>query len=329
MLFTGLKGIGKATFAHRLAKFLLVHGRQDTDTGSSLFGDEALPATFPTNMNTNPNETDIRLYLNNAHPDCKVVERLYDDSKNTYKPSVEVDEVRKITPFLHMKSHSGGWRIVIIDDADTMNRNAQNAILKILEEPPKKTVIILIAHRPGRLIPTIHSRTQRVAFSPLSDQTVTGLVEKSSQSSLSSAEAMAQAVSMAHGSVGEALDMLEEGGSEYLQIFFQLLSSYPRTDWALVHKQADMLSKKGANAYPIFTRMVLKSLQNVIASKGKNKPMADFFLKQSGIVALHDNNSLDKLLGIYDKLDIHFQKIEHANLDKKQGILHAMQLICQ
>lgn len=141
LMFTGIKGIGKATFAHRLAKFLLTHdkGGLNDDAGAGLFGDALPEPEFSyTSLDTDPEATDVKLYLASAHPDALTVERPYDDAKDRYKDAIDVESVRKIEPFLRMTASDGGWRIVVIDDADTMNRNSQNALLKILEEPPKK-----------------------------------------------------------------------------------------------------------------------------------------------------------------------------------------------
>ncbi len=84
-----------------------------------------------------------------------------------FKTVVTVDEIRRVNRFLSMTSHDGGYRVVIVDPADDMNVNAANALLKNLEEPPSRTVFILISHSPGGLLPTIRSRCQMVRLSPL------------------------------------------------------------------------------------------------------------------------------------------------------------------
>lgn len=80
---------------------------------------------------------------------------------------IKVDDVRTINEFLSKKSSNDNWRVVIVDSIDEMNANGANAILKILEEPPYKTIIMLISHNPGRLLPTIKSRCAKLALRPL------------------------------------------------------------------------------------------------------------------------------------------------------------------
>src|SRR6202007_1846163 len=80
-----------------------------------------------------------------------------------------VDEVRKLAGFFGMTSGAGGWRVAIVDTADDMNANAANALLKMLEEPPSRAMLLLLTNAPGRLLPTIRSRCQRLQLRPLGD----------------------------------------------------------------------------------------------------------------------------------------------------------------
>ena len=121
LIFTGPKGIGKATMAYRFARYLLKNGTPDK-AQDSLFG--APPA--PENLFVSPDDPIFRRVSSGGHADMMSVERAYDTVKNRYKSGVEVDEIRKVAPFLRMTAADGGWRVVIIDDADTMNRNSQN-----------------------------------------------------------------------------------------------------------------------------------------------------------------------------------------------------------
>lgn len=171
LIFAGPEGVGKSTMAYRLARFLLSGKAErppEEEDGGGLFGEELSPLPVPENLYIAPDDPVFKRVASGGHPDFFVVEKQYDEKKNRVKDSVAVDDVRKVAPFLHMKaSYEAGWRVVIIDDADTMTRSAQNAILKILEEPPAKALLILIAHRPGALLPTIHSRSRVMAFPPL------------------------------------------------------------------------------------------------------------------------------------------------------------------
>jgi DNA polymerase-3 subunit delta' len=327
LLLTGLKGIGKATFAHRLAKFLISAGQGQADPAQdALFGGDELPAAQPDTLDSRPEDKAVRLYVQGAHPDCKLVERVYDDSKNRYKDAVDVAEIRKIAPFLRMSASDGGWRIVIVDDADTMNRSAQNALLKILEEPPKKTLIMLIAHRPGRLIATIHSRVQRLAFQPLSDAHVQQLLSHSENPP--SAMQAAQLTAMAQGSIGNALELWEEGGLESLDLVLATLETYPNIKWATLHKSLDPLTRAGQDqAYKLFQKLSYSVLRDVTAAKARGLALPDYLNNAAGIQQLMQRKTVPQLAQLTEEMLAHYNRANAANLDKKQALLHAIHLI--
>src|ERR1700688_1149105 len=102
-----------------------------------------------------------------GHADLLTVERAYDPHRRRLRGEIVVDDTRAIGTFLRLTPAEGGWRVVIVDGADEMNRNAANALLKILEEPPQQALLLLVAHSPGRLLPTIRSRCRRFPLAPL------------------------------------------------------------------------------------------------------------------------------------------------------------------
>ncbi len=110
--------------------------------------DLAVPATDPVS----------RQIEAQSHPGLLVLKRQEND-RGKLKTILDVDEVRRLGGFFGMTAEAGGWRAAIIDSADDMNDNAANALLKILEEPPARGLLLLISHTPGRLLPTIRSRT--------------------------------------------------------------------------------------------------------------------------------------------------------------------------
>ena len=97
-----------------------------------------------------------------AHPSVLHLTRPLNEKTKAFKTALTVDEIRRVGRFLSLTSHDGGYRVVIVDPADDMNTNAANALLKNLEEPPSRTLFVLIAHSLGRLLPTIRSRCQIV-----------------------------------------------------------------------------------------------------------------------------------------------------------------------
>ncbi len=106
------------------------------------------------------------------HPDYRQVEpqeeETDDSGKVTKKASkqISVESVRGITEFLGLSAHRGGWRAAVVHPAEFMNLAAANALLKTLEEPPPRVLLLLVSHQPGRLLPTVISRCRQVAVAP-------------------------------------------------------------------------------------------------------------------------------------------------------------------
>ena len=149
-----------------------------------------------------------------AHPSVLHLTRPANEKTKGFKTVVTVDEIRRVNRFLSMTSHDGGYRVVIVDPADDMNINAANALLKNLEEPPSRTVFILISHSPGGLLPTIRSRCQTVRFSPLgNDDLVAALSTFDVQPPADEAARQALA-ERAGGSVRMAILLTQYGGLE-------------------------------------------------------------------------------------------------------------------
>jgi DNA polymerase-3 subunit delta' len=155
-LLTGAKGIGKATTARLAAARLL----SDSLPPVGLFGD-SVPS-----LDLNPDDAGANLALSGAHPDFIDIRPSRDDNKSG---QIKIEQIRDLIPFMAHKPARGAWRVAIIDSMDEVNRNGANALLKIVEEPPEKTVIFLISSRAGRLPPTIRSRCRLVHMARLGD----------------------------------------------------------------------------------------------------------------------------------------------------------------
>lgn len=187
-LITGPEGVGKATLAYRFARRLL-----------------AGPA--PT-LALDPANPVFRRIAAGAHADLLTVERAWDEKAKRRRTEIVVDDVRGVASFLHLTPAEGGWRVVIVDGADTMNRNAANALLKVLEEPPPRAVLLLLAASPGRLLPTIRSRCRSLVLAPLPDALVARLLHEK----LPDAPEPERIAALAGGSPGQALALAEGEG---------------------------------------------------------------------------------------------------------------------
>lgn len=307
LVFYGIQGIGKYAMAMRLARALLSQKSGCGNDMSYQSLEDGLDALTVRRMN------------NMAHPDFMVVGREYDEKKDRYKDSVSVDSVRKIPAFLQRTSSEGGWRVVIVDDADTMNRNAQNAILKILEEPPQKTVLILIVHRMGALLPTIRSRTQMFGFSPLSDKDLQNIIHE--QVPMASDEAIDLAVKFSRGSADQVLSFLNNGGVDVFNAVLNYGFIPQETDWGERHACADSFGKGDIKDYKMFTRICLWVLDECIRYKAHEyEGVPPAFTSLSGFYARH---SVQDLIEKHGLLKDHFVSVEVSNLDRAQGVLKA------
>ena len=185
-LLCGVEGSGKATFAYRAARRLL----------------GAVPDASRGPLGTRPDDPVSRLVSAQSHPDLLVLERLVEGGKT--KKSISVDQARDLPEFFSKSPSQAEYRVAIVDAADDLNINAANALLKILEEPPERGMLFLVAHAPGRLLATIRSRCRRLAFPVWTEAALADLVR--SRTDLDGAEA-ARIAGMAGGSPGAALNL--------------------------------------------------------------------------------------------------------------------------
>lgn len=320
LIFSGLEGIGKATMAFRLARYLL----KKDDGQAALFG-AAEDAASAQSLSVSPEDPVFARVASGGHPDLLTVERQFDEKNERRKPALDVEQARKIAPFLRMTASDGGWRLVIVDDADTMNRNAQNAILKILEEPPPRSLIILIAHRAGSLLPTIRSRAQIVPFQPLSDGIVARLLD-TAHPELEQAD-RALLADLAEGSIGAALRMAGEGGGTLIRQICAPLSPRTRAPWVAVHNLAARIAGKDQDAA---WRLFVAALPNLArraalaAARGADLPDS---LAECGLKDWASGRSLKELLEIFGDLQHTLGRALTANLDRNTAVLSAFGIL--
>lgn len=252
-MITGPPGIGKATLAFRFARYVLSGGAEEE--GPGLFGD-ALPAAA-TGLQVSRDDPVFAQIAAGSHPDMLVVERGYDEKRKKMRGEIVVEDVRKIGNFLRLTPSLGGWRVVILDSADEMNRNAANAVLKLLEEPPRQALILLVSHTPGRLLPTIRSRCRTVRLGPLSDSQIGELLAVH-QPDLAP-QTTETLIALSEGSIGRALALAAEGGISALEDIFGALGSYPQLQDLALLELADRWTRpvKAEESDPFVTGMNL------------------------------------------------------------------------
>ena len=303
LIFSGMEGIGKSVMAYRLARFLFAQDEKQDDT-FSMFGDAPEPAT---SLYVSPTDPVFSRVVSGGNADLMIVERPLDEKTGLIKGSVPVDEIRKIAPFMRKTaSVENGWRIVILDDADTMTRQSQNSLLKILEEPPEKSLLILVAHRAGALLPTIYSRCIHIPFAPLSDD-----VMKAAISSRCATDKIPLILSMAEGSLGAAYEYTEDQNADLISQTIGLLNDGQKLRWSDIQIFADFFGNKGnEDAQRIFRETMLWLASGLIRNR------------VAGFDALKAQ-SMAKKIKIYDDLRAHFDRCMLGNLDKRFLIIGA------
>lgn len=190
-LLGGPKGLGKASLAYRFARRLL-GARQDG----------ARP------LDTAPDDRVARKVAANAHPDIFVLRRTMGD-RGRYRREIVVDDARALGEFFSLMPAEGGWRVAIIDAADELNSNAANAILKTLEEPPPRAILLLVCHTPGATLATIRSRCRRLDLRALDDALVSEAVTRTTGKPPSDA-----ILTLAAGRPGRAISLQASGAGD-------------------------------------------------------------------------------------------------------------------
>lgn len=138
------------------------------------------------------------------------------------KRSIPIDEIRTVQHRLNTRPTLGQRRVVILDPADDLEKNAANALLKSLEEPPVGTFFLLVTHRPGRLLPTIRSRCRTLRFGPLDDATIERVLLD--QAPQTDAPARTAAIAAAKGSPGAALEFVEQDLGKLHNLMLQMIA---------------------------------------------------------------------------------------------------------
>src|ERR1043166_2249642 len=234
-LICGPRGVGKATLAYRFARFLLAGEGQ----GGGLFGDAPQGLVLP------PSHPAFRRVASGAHPDLRAVARGINPNTGKQRSEIVVDDIREAVAFLRLTPSEGGWRVVVAGGAEDMHRNAANALLKVLEEPPPQAVLLLVSHAPGRLLPTIRSRCRRLDVRALVPDVLMGLLARRA-SDIDEADRRMIA-GLSEGSIGRALALSDAGGVDLYREISQLLLALPRLDAGALYRLADRLARGTAD----------------------------------------------------------------------------------
>jgi DNA polymerase-3 subunit delta' len=238
-LIAGPKGIGKATLAYRLARFVLAHP------------DPAAPEVAKAiSLAVDPGHPVARHIAAQGQPDLLILERTLND-KGVLHKQIAVDDIRRSVAFFGSTAREGGWRIAIVDAVDELNKSSANALLKVLEEPPQRALLLLVSHSAARVPATLRSRCRILALRPLIESDVAAAVAVATGSPADDAEivAAAAAAAAADGSVARALAFLDGDALELRQRALDLLDKLPTLDTGALHALGEAIA--GTDPQPL------------------------------------------------------------------------------
>jgi DNA polymerase-3 subunit delta' len=228
-LIAGPQGVGKATLAYRMARFVLAHpnpAAPEVAAATSLVVDAKHPVA--------------RRIAAQAQPDLLVIERTLND-KGVLHNQIAVEDIRKTVTFFGSTAGEGGWRVAIVDAVDELNRSGANALLKILEEPPERALLLLVNHSAARVPATLRSRCRILTLRPLGEADVAAALTAATGTAADDSD-IAAAAAAADGSVARALAFLDEGALALRRQALGLLDRLPALDAKALHALGEALA---------------------------------------------------------------------------------------
>ncbi len=297
-LIAGPAGIGKATLAYRMARFVLAHpdpAAPDVAAAISLFVEPQHPVA--------------RRIAAQAQPDLLVIERTLND-KGVLHKQIAVEDIRRTVTFFGSTAGEGGWRIAIVDAVDELNRAGANALLKILEEPPERALLLLVSHSAARVPATLRSRCRILTLRPLGETDIAAALAAATGSAADDPD-IAAAAGAADGSVARALAFLDEDALALRQHALGLLERLPALDAKALHALGDALAGTDPEPLAAFIDTVNAWLAQRVAREPNALPR------------------LDRLADASERINAAARDAETYNLERKPLVFSVFGLLAE
>lgn len=289
-LLSGPRGIGKATLAYRFARFLL----QVPDAArAKAHGTLYIP----------PEAQAFRQVAAGAHPGLLVIERAVDSRAKRLKTEIAVDDAREAQGFFGQTAGAGGWRVAVVDTADDLNAASANALLKLVEEPPKQSIFLILCHQPGRLLRTIRSRCLHLPLDPLTTEESLKVLHGLPHGAVEAEEgALREAAELSRGSPGRAMDLIGSRGAAAFGEFLKRSKLSPAT---AVEIASAFSGRETAEDYFIFCELLVGWIGEQARAAG---------LRGAG----------EGLARAHDDINAALRQADALNLDRRQTVTDAL-----
>jgi DNA polymerase-3 subunit delta' len=297
-LIGGPSGIGKATLAYRMARFALAHPNP-----------AAPEVARATSLAVPPDSPAARRIAGRSHPDLLVLERSVNDS-GQLRTVITVDEVRRTVGFFGSTAGEGGWRVCIVDAADELkNPEGSNALLKVLEEPPARSLFLVVSHAPGRLLPTIRSRCRRLALRALGEEDIVSAAMAALGGEADEA-ALRAAAAAADGSVARAIALCGGPQLALRDKVVALLDRLPATDPRALHALGESLDRGEDDLFDVF----IETARNWLSAR---------------LDRTSDPARLARVTEAWDQLNRAARETETYNLERKPLVFNVFGLLAE
>ncbi len=299
-LIGGAKGIGKATLAYRLARFVLAHpdpAAVDVQNADTLHVEASHPVA--------------RQIAGGSHGGLLTLERSLND-KGVMRTVITVDETRETISFFGSTAAAEGWRVCIVDTVDELNANASNALLKVLEEPPDRSLFLLASHAPARVLPTIQSRCRKLPLRPLSAANVVRAVAESTGIDERDGS-LATAAAASEGSVARALTLIGGDALGLHQRTAALLDTLPHVDPRALHALGEALGSNDRTAIVAFIDTIDRWMSQRLQIDDANANLPQ----------------LARLAEVWEKINRAARETESFNLERKPLVFSVFGLLAE
>ena len=265
-LLAGDMGIGKASFAWLIAKFLLTTKYQPADLEIDLNETNINSILDPQSGST------LNRIISGSEQRVYIVRRGYNEKRKAFFKNISIEDVRKLQSYCSLSIADGGKRIIIIDTADDLNKSSSNALLKLLEEPPKNTVFLLISHQPNLLLPTIKSRCQKLSFSNL-DQTHLGAVLTAIGCKIEPSDEVSLSI-LSKGSAGAACRLINSNCINLYRDILNIASSLPNLNTnKILQLSQNYFAKAKLGEFEIFLEIMQHFFSRLCKTGVMQKPV--------------------------------------------------------